>query len=227
MLPPAFLGGEEQATETKAEGSTLESLPLVGGLAARGIGADLRGSCLAPGGFDGLTHSCPRLGMPLTRDPFGRDADSGGSSSSKRSKFSCRTGVSSAGWSVEPLAKYLKGVAERIDTNLREECVPSAERLEVFVSRLVSHTQKQLKNAPRKDRHTLEKLFSNRFQTFWDVTRNQKVRATTPEELKWALVSLVENLFSEFAVCPDALLLAQPKPVHYSCAQILRGGAEL
>merc|ERR1719343_323099 len=98
VLPPAFFGGEEHATEAKAEGSTLEPLPQVVSLslASRGkFGADLRGSCLVPGGIEGCTHSCPRLGMPLTRDPFGRDADCGGSSSSKRSNFSCPRGVGS------------------------------------------------------------------------------------------------------------------------------------
>lgn len=99
------------------------------------------------------------------------------------------------------------------DDNLREECVPSAERLETFVSRLVLHTKKQLKHAPKKDRHTLQALFSSRFRKFWDFTQNQKVRSTSPEELKAALVTLVENLIVEFTGSPDTFLLAQPMPI--------------
>lgn len=144
----------------------------------------------------------PRLGMPLKRDPYGRD----GSSSMRRLE-------TKNGWSVEPLAKYLKNVALQIDTNLRDECLPSAERLESFVSRLVLQTKKQLKHAPRKERHTLQALFSSRFQKFWDFAQNQKVRSTSPEELKLALVTLVENLFVEFAGSPDTFLLAPPKPI--------------
>jgi len=236
ILPPALLD-DEHVAETKAEGastweplpllgvlaraggteveaecvSTWEPLPMLGGAMRAAVGADVggtcRGVCLAdisgteadapPAGV-----GAPRLGMPLQRDPYGRD----GSSSMRRLE-------TKNGWSVEPLAKYLKGVALQIDTNLRDECLPSAERLETFVSRLVSHSKKQLKHAPRKDRHTLQALFSSRFQKFWDFAQNQKVRSTSPEELKWALVTLVENLFAEFAGSPDTFLLAQPKPI--------------
>jgi len=121
---------------------------------------------------------------------------------------------------VEPLAKYLKGVALQIDANLRDERLPTVERLDTFVSKLVSNAHRQLKHAPRKARHTLQAMFSRRFQKFWNFTRNEKVRTTTPEELKWALISLIEHLISEFAVNPDAL--SQPKSYHEAIAATLR-----
>lgn len=234
ILPPALLD-DEHVAETKAEGaSTWEPLPLLG-VPARGgdaaaeaegssvweplpllggasrLGAESssgsRGCSLAEGpGAEAdaapTGSGAPRIGMPLKRDPYGRD----GSSSMRRLE-------TESGWSVKPLAEYLKGVAMQIDTNLRDECLPSAERLETFVSRLVAHTKKQLRHAPKKDRNTLQALFTSRFQKFWDFTQNQKVRSTSPEELKWALVTLVENLFAEFAGSPDTFLLAQPKPI--------------
>lgn len=159
-LPPSLLD-DEHVTENHP------SLPSLG-LAARPASARTR------------------AGLPLPRDPFGRDG-SGSSVSIRRLEVR-------SGWSVEPLAKYLKGVATQIETNLRDGCLPSAERLEVFVQKLVLHTKKQLKNAPRQDRRNLQVLISDRFQTFWDFTRNQKVGPTSPEELRSVIVTLVENL---------------------------------
>jgi len=98
---------------------------------------------------------------------------------------------------VEPLAKYLKGVAQKIDANLRDSQLPTAERLDTFVSRLVVHTQRKLKRAPKKVRHSLQVLFEQRFQKFWNFSQNEKVRATTPEELQRVLTTIVENLASE------------------------------
>jgi len=214
ILPPALLD-DEHVSESKADGPSapFEPLPLLG-LAFRSAGAEIAtggrgGSVLAALADSSVETDTPTsvggppLGIPFKRDPYGRD----GSSSTRRLE-------TRHGWSVEPLAKYLKGVAVQIDTNLRDECVPSAERFEAFVSRLVSHTKKQLKHAPRKDRHNLQALFSTRFQKFWDFAQNQKVRTTSPEELKVALVTLVENLFVEFAGSPDTFLLAPPpKPL--------------
>lgn len=211
ILPPA-LQDDEHVTETKADGpSSWEPLPSLGTI-TRSAGIEIitgssRGGSVLPGVADSMAEtdtpaSGPPLGMPFKRDPCGRDG-----SSTRRLE-------TRNGWSVEPLAKYLKGVALQIDTNLRDECLPSAERLEAFVSRLVLHTKKQLKHAPKKDRYTLQALFNSRFQKFWDFAQNQKVRSTSPEELKLALVTLVENLFVEFAGSPDMLLLAPPpKPI--------------
>lgn len=143
-----------------------------------------------------------RPGVALNRDPYGRDGP-------RRSEVKGE-------WSVEPLAKYLKGVASKIDANLQNHCVPTAEKLDAFVSRLVATAHRQTKHAPKKMRHTLQGLFSKRFQKFWNFVRNEKIRTTTPEELKVALICLIESLNSEFGVNPD--LPAQPvRPV--------RGGA--
>lgn len=119
---------------------------------------------------------------------------------------------------MEPLAKYLKDVALQVEANLSNGCLPTSERLDSFVHRLVANTQRQLKHAPRNCKHMLLAMFTRRFQKYWNFPRNEKVRSITPEELKWILVGLVENLNSEFAT-PD--VLAQPKPLrHYSCNQL-------
>jgi len=145
-----------------------------------------------------------RPGMPLKRDPYGRDAP--------------RRCEVKAAWSAEPLTKYLKSVVTQITTNLQDKRLPTAEKLETFITRLVANTQRQLKHAPRKVRHALQATFTRLFQKYWNFARNEKVRATTPEELKCTLVSLVEAL-TEFASNPDAV--AQPKPVR--CVQHNRG----
>jgi len=147
--------------------------------------------------------------MPLKWDPFGRDG-------SRRPEVKGE-------WSPEPLAKYLKGIVLQIDTNVRDGHVPTAERLDAFVSRLVANSQRQLKHAaPRKVRHRLQAMFALRFQKFWNFTRNEKVRTITAEELKWILSGLVENLAnSDFAINSEQQQhLAQPKPLrHYSYGQ--------
>jgi len=159
---------------------------------------------------DALPVGDTRPGMPLKWDPFGRD----GSRRGENSK--CE-------WSAEPLTLYLQGVVTQIDANLRSERLPTAERLDIFVSRLVVNTQRQLKHAPRKVKDTLQAMFSRRFMTFWNVSRNEKVRPMTAEELKWALVGLIEGLVSHFAVNPEKLAvqtalspsttLVQPTPL--------------
>lgn len=224
ILPPALLDDEPLA-ELKAEGTAGPEAPVAGagrcpgavaggGVSAGGAGSVGGGATGARAASSGA--SVLRLGMPLKRDPYDRD----GGSSCSRGRLETKHG-----WSVEPLMKYLKGVAVQIDTNLRDERLPTAERLEAFVAQLVTNTQRQLKHAPRKDRHTLQAMFERRFQKFWDFARNQKVRTTTPEELRWVLVSLEENLFAEFAGSADVLLLAQPKPVHYQSLVQLRCSA--
>lgn len=136
-----------------------------------------------------------RPGMALKWDPFGRD--------------SIRRVVDTKGkWSLEPLVKYLKDVARQIDANLRDERLPTSDRLDTYVHRLVANTQRQLKHAPRKVRHPLQAMFSKRFQKFWNFARNEKVRTTTPEELKVALIVLIENLTSELAMNQDICMEA-------------------
>jgi hypothetical protein len=201
ILPPALLDDEHPVGGESKQETCIVEVPVVS--ADPALSAD-----------EPIVVCDPSPGMPLKWDPYGRDGNR------RWLEFK------SSGWSVEPLARYLKCVAMQIDANLRDECLPTTERLEVFVSRLVANTQRKLKQAPRKVKHTLQVLFTRRFQKFWNFARNEKVRATTPEELKWALLTLIENLISEFAVNPDALAqpLAQPKPVHHHAAvsQLLR-----
>lgn len=191
---PALLDNSEPATEAgRAEGTSSAPCP-----------PELPAACAD----ESLAAIHARPGMPLTNDPLGRDG-------------SRRPGARDV-WSVEPLAKYLKGVAMQIDANLRNERLPTSERLDSYVSKLVSNSRRKLQHAPRKVRHVLQTMFSRRFQKFWNFTRNEKVRSTTPEELKWVLITLVEQLVSDFAVNPDAL--AQPKAAHCpeGCRQLPR-----
>merc|ERR1711879_400536 len=97
------------------------------------------------------------------------------------------------------------GVMTQIEQNVQNHCVPTAEKLDAFVSRLVYNAHRQIKHAPKMVRHTLQGMFSQRFQKFWNFVRNEKVRTTTPEELKSALSSLIENLTADFGVNPDVL----------------------
>eukprot|EP00435_Cladocopium_sp_Y103_P014947 s1451_g3.t1 len=128
------------------------------------------------------------VGMPLRWDPFGRDG--------------ARRQEVKGDWTPDSLAKYLKGVAVQIDNNLNHGRLPTAERLDAFVSRLVLNSQRQLKHAPKKVRHRLQATFALRFQTFWNFSRNEKVRNISPEELKGILTALVENLSSHHDLTP-------------------------
>mmetsp|Transcript_58482 Transcript_58482/g.166315 ORF Transcript_58482/g.166315 Transcript_58482/m.166315 type:complete len:334 (-) Transcript_58482:247-1248(-) len=138
-----------------------------------------------------------RPGVSIKWDPFGRDNPR-------------RLEVKNE-WSGEPLAKYLKGVVFQIDTNLQNHCVPTTEKLDAFVSRLVGTTHRQMKHAPKRQRHVLQALFAKRLQKFWNFVRNEKVKSTSPEELKSALLSLIESLTTDFGVNPE-VLVAQPRP---------------
>lgn len=117
---------------------------------------------------------------------------------------------------MESVAKYLKGVASQIDANLQKHGVPTAAKLDAFVSRLVANTHRQTKHAPKKVRHTLQGLFSKSLHHFWNFVRNEKIRSTTPEELKVALVCLIDSLNSEFGVNPD-LPAQHVRPLRGAC----------
>jgi len=150
------------------------------------------------------------VGMPLKWDPFGRDG-------TRRPEVKNE-------WSPDRLATYLRGVAMKIDTNLRDGRLPTAEQFDTFVFELVRNSQRQLKNSPKKVRHRLQTMFALRFKKFWDFARNEKVRSITAEELKWILTGLVENLTNaDFPVLNTAELqhpLVQPKPLRaYSYGQ--------
>lgn len=155
---------------------------------------------------DGEAVVDTRPGMPLKNDPCGRDAP--------------RESERNGSWSVEPLTKYLKSIVKKIDSNLRDKRLPTAEKLDAFVSGLVATTQRQLKHAPRKVRPVLQAMFSRRFQNFWNFVPNEKVRSTAPEELKLALTGLIEALV-QFSVNSDATL-AHPQPMRYERAKSQR-----
>lgn len=135
------------------------------------------------------THSGP---ISFKWDPYGRDMP----------RRNCEV---KSEWSVEPLAKHLKKVVSQIESNIETDRIPSAEKLDAFVQRLVANTQRLLKHAPRKMRTTLQSLFTCRFKRFWNFARNEKVRSTTPEELKGMLTALIDTLVSEFGVRSDAV----------------------
>lgn len=128
---------------------------------------------------------CAQLGFPLKRDPYGRDGPRRGEAKE---------------WSVESLAKYLKSVVHQIDTNINNQRLPTAEKLDREVTRLVANTQRQLRHAPKKTRHAIQAMCARRFHRFWNFARNEKVKATTPEELKCVLICLIEALFSKFSM---------------------------
>lgn len=160
---------------------------------------------------DGIHHmqSCSlphiRPGAPMKADPFGRDVP--------------RHGALKAVWSVEPLIKYLKNVLQRIDANMQDTRLPTAEKLDAFVSRLVGQTSRIVERAPKKVRVHLRALISRHFNRFWNFVRNEKVRVPTPEELHKSLLQLIDGLM-EFHACPDAL--SQPSPLRQSQVQQTR-----
>lgn len=138
------------------------------------------------------------VGVAIKWDPCGRDGP-------RR----CEPKVSKE-WSAESLAKYIKSVAAQIEANVQNSCLPTVEKLDAFVFRLVANTHRLMRHAPKKARHTLQSLFSLRFQRFWNFMHNEKVSATTPEELIAGLTSVIEGLVSDVGVNIDNL--AQPQP---------------
>lgn len=138
----------------------------------------------------------PRPGpISFKWDPYGRDVP----------RRNCEVTCTKSEWSVEPLAKYLKRVVQQIDANIETHKLPTADKLDAFVSRLVGNTHRLLKHAPKKMRQTLHGMLTRRFQRFWNYSRNQKVCSTNPEELKSMLTCLIEALVSEFGVSPDTV----------------------
>merc|ERR1719491_1041284 len=152
------------------------------------------------------TSPVMQLGLKLKRDPMGRDIP--------------RNCEAKKEWSPEPLAKYLKGVVYQIDDNIKKHRLPTAEKLDAFVNRLVANTHRQLRHAPKKVRHSLNGLCARRFHRYWNFARNEKVKNTTPEELTNTLLCIVEALLSETVACAAKQSQqldqwAQPKPTHW------------
>jgi len=124
-------------------------------------------------------------GKPLRRDPYGRDqprhSDKGKSP-----------------WSVDSLFKYLNKVQLQIDKNLADEHLPTNDKLDNFIGRLIHHTNRQLERAPKKARRSLQAT-CRRLMPFWNFAQNRKVRSTCPEELRDAIARLIEAAQSEFS----------------------------
>jgi len=189
MLPPGLFDDEHVTEPTKVEGACV--------FQDQAVASTTTTVSTVCEEMAEITADSNRPGMPLKWDPYGRDGP-------RRSEVKTE-------WSADPLAKYLRGVVSQIDANLTNHCVPSNDKLDAFVSRLVANTHRQMKHAPKRAKHTLQGMFSRRFLRFWNFVRNEKVRTTTPEELKGALVSLIEGLTTEFEVNPD-VLTEQPRP---------------
>merc|ERR1712228_12873 len=105
----------------------------------------------------------------------------------------------------EPVVAYITSVVSQIDSNLQSNCLPTDDKLDAFVSRLVTRLRQQLKHAPKKVFRSLEGLFNRKFKEFWNFQGNRKTRRTTPEELRVTLVVLAEIL----SASPDGIPVSQ------------------
>ncbi|CAK0906638.1 unnamed protein product [Prorocentrum cordatum] len=188
MLPPTLFD-DDQVTEGKAEQPPAESssreTPASAELAA----------CAQPAADPRVVVAEPsaaraQMGPLLKRDPFGRDVP-------------CRREPPTKEWSVDPLVKYLRGVVQQIEHNIQNHCVPTAEKLDAFVSRLMANTERHVRRAPKKRRHALQVLLSRR-----NFARHENQRVTTPEELKTTLNSVIEDLLRDISggssTCPSS-----------------------
>mmetsp|Transcript_139598 Transcript_139598/g.434231 ORF Transcript_139598/g.434231 Transcript_139598/m.434231 type:complete len:361 (+) Transcript_139598:81-1163(+) len=198
MLPPSLFDvDQEKAREDKAAREEAA-------LAAAGRPREEQGHTVEDAHLAAIMES-----KPGKKDPFGRDNPE-------------RVQVRSE-WSAEPLAKFLQGIVSQIDTNLQNHCVPTSEKLDTFVSRLVANMHRQVKHAPKRIRKLLQDMFAKRFQKIWNVVRNEKVtRSISPEELKVALIGLIESLTSEFGVNPEVV-----RAVNQSRPRRASGGMKL
>lgn len=183
VLPPALLEGDAESSKIEPSHSS-GSYSQPSGSTADTTQSQQHSTCSESG-----------VGITIKWDPCGRDGP--------RRKTASE-------WSADHLAKYLKSVVSQIDANVSNSCVPSSEKLDSFVFRLVANTHRQMRHAPQKVRHALQAMIGKRFQRFWNFQRNEKLSMTTPEELRTTLTAVVEGLVSDFGVSPD--LLAQPQP---------------
>jgi len=194
MLPPSLLDEETvHASENCAEENTVHKLEeTCADEVVQDVAEDVQDPVHVQDPVQQDVHEpCPGP-ISFKWDPYGRDVR----------RRSCDTKTE---WSVEPLVKYLKRVAEQIDGNIETHRLPTAEKLDAFAARLIANTHRLLKHAPKKMRQTLLGMLSRRFQRFWNFARNEKVRSTNPEELKSMLTGLIEALVSEFSISPDAV----------------------
>lgn len=132
-------------------------------------------------------------------DPFGRDS----------SKY---VGPKKDEWSLAPLANYMDTITAKIDDNIAKDMPFTDAKFDSFVSRVVSTIRRRTQHAPREMRRRISAILDKKFRKFWNVQRNQKVKNTTPQELKIALVSVIEAFQSEFAMYfVTVATLGQPK----------------
>lgn len=151
------------------------------------------------------------LGMKLKRDPHGRDVDP------RRYETKSR----SYDWSPEPLAQYLRGVASQVESNIQNHRLPTSEKLDTFVSKLIATAHRKLRHAPKKTRLSLNALCTKRFKRYWNFERNKKLGSEScqPQELIGILASIVEALVPEMQPADVAGFssqkCAQPKPMRW------------
>lgn len=191
MLPPTVFD-DDQVTEGKAAEKAAEQPPELADSSSSRItpvSAELPAERSASGALP--TTSEPRvvvaeptatraqMGALLKRDPFGSDPP-------------IRRDPLNKEWSVDPLVKYIRGVVQQIEHNIQNHCVPTAEKLEEFVSRLLAKTERLLRRAPKKRRQALQVLLSRR-----NFLRHDNQRATTPEDLKATLNYVIEDLLRD------------------------------
>jgi len=125
----------------------------------------------------------------LGSDPFGRDAPA--------------TARTSPKLALERLSTYVSGVVCKIDDNLRHGLSPSEEKFDRFLSKLVCNMRRRIQDSPRNNRKHLVSIVEKSFVLFWNFRLNQKIRNSSPEELKEALLLINQSLFAELANMVD------------------------
>lgn len=196
MLPPALLDDQTGESESKGDQQVDHQV-------AMPFDSTCTSEIRALQTCAEISNGDPRAqpGALMQADPFGRDVPRP------------RHGQLKADWSVEPLIKYIKKVLKTIDANLRDKRLPTTEKLDAFVSRLVRQTSRIVERAPKKVRSHLRAVISRSFNRFWNFVRNEKVRVPTPEELHRALSQLV-GVLAEFVASPESLAQVVPARQH-------------
>lgn len=197
LLPPAILG-EEPAEEGGGPRAECAGGPCGWEAAWQLCGAHgpplAAGLLEVPTEVEAAVQETERPANPFRRERHGRDGP-------PRHTW----GPDFRAWTAAPLVRYLKRVALQIDSNVRNKSMPTTDRLDAFVSKLIDQSKRQLRSAPKKVRPMLQQHFVQQFQYYWDFLQNTKVNDITPEELKWSLISLIETLITAFKVNPEAL----------------------
>ncbi|CAK0866338.1 unnamed protein product, partial [Prorocentrum cordatum] len=189
LLPPAILG-EEPAEEggRRVEGAGGACGSDAPGQPCGAPGPPLDAGLLeVPAEVEAAVQETERPANPFRRERHGRDGP-------PRHTW----GPDFRAWTATPLVRYLKRVALQIDSNVKNKSMPTTDRLDAFVSKLIDQSKRQLRSAPKRVRPMLQHHFVQQFQYYWDFLQNTKVKDITPEELKWSLISLIETLIASF-----------------------------